>query len=229
MTPTMNRRKFLTAVATIGLTSRGVALSTPTCLAGVATIDITPERSLWMAGFARRTLPSQGVAMPLHAKALALKCQGQPTAVLVTVDLLGLTARITGRVASLVQRRYRIRRADLLFNASHTHCGPVVDEQLSVAYDLSPEQWAAIRTYTAQLEDKLAAVIGDCRLADMDDGRHGATERDEIVSAVMAPRAGSGDFLAADQNQARAVEHQRRPCNHHLAWISAADALVALR
>lgn len=161
MTPTMNRRKFLTAVATIGLTSRGVALSTPTCLAGVATIDITPERSLWMAGFARRTLPSQGVAMPLHAKALALKCQGQPTAVLVTVDLLGLTARITGRVASLVQRRYRIRRADLLFNASHTHCGPVVDEQLSVAYDLSPEQWAAIRTYTAQLEDKLAAVIGD--------------------------------------------------------------------
>ena len=56
--------------------------------------------------------------------------------------------------------RHRIRRADLLFNASHTHCGPVVDEQLSVAYDLSPEQWAAIRAYTTQLEDKLAAVIG---------------------------------------------------------------------
>ena len=98
--------------------------------------------------------------MPLHAKALALECGGQPTAVLVTVDLLGLTAGITGRVASLVQRRHRIRRADLLFNASHTHCGPVVDEQLSVAYDLSPEQWAAIRAYTAQLEDKLAAVVG---------------------------------------------------------------------
>ena len=113
-----------------------------------------------MAGFARRSQPSQGVAMPLHAKALALQCGGQPTAVLVTVDLLGLTARITDRVASLVARRHRLRRADLLFNASHTHCGPVVDEQLSVAYDLSPEQWAAIRAYTARLEDKLAAVIG---------------------------------------------------------------------
>jgi hypothetical protein len=156
----MKRREFLTTVAAIGLTSRGVALSTPTWQAGVATIDITPERSLWMAGFARRTLPSQGVAMPLHAKALALKCGGQPTAVLVTVDLLGLTARITGRVAALVQRRHRIRRADLLFNASHTHCGPVVDEQLSVAYDMSPEQWAAIRMYTVQLEDKLTFVIG---------------------------------------------------------------------
>jgi len=99
--------------------------------------------------------------MPLHAKALALKCGGHPTAVLVTVDLLGVTAGITGPVAALVQRRHRIRRADLLFNASHTHCGPVVDEQLSVAYDLSPEQWAAIRAYTVQLEGKLAAVIGD--------------------------------------------------------------------
>ena len=157
----MKRREFLTAVAAFGLTSRGVALSMPTCQAGVATIDITPESSLWMAGFARRTLPSQGVAMPLHAKALALKCGEHPTAVLVTVDLLGVTARITGRVAAIVQRRHRIRRADLLFNASHTHCGPVVDEQLSVAYDLSPEQWAAIRAYTVQLEGKLAAVIGD--------------------------------------------------------------------
>ena len=144
-----------------GLTSRGTAVSAPTWQAGVATVDITPERSLWMAGFARRMQPSQGVAMPLHAKALALKCGEQPAAVLVTVDLLGLTARITDRVASLVQRRHRIRRADLLFNASHTHCGPIVDEQLSVAYDLSPEQWAAIRKYSARLEDQLAAVIGD--------------------------------------------------------------------
>ncbi len=157
----MKRREFLTAVAAIGLTGRGAAGAAPAWRAGVATIDITPGRSLWMAGFARRTQASQGVAMPLHAKALALQCGSQPTAVLVTVDLLGLTARITGRVAALVRRRHGIRRADLLFNASHTHCGPVVDEQLSVAYDVSPQQWADIRAYTAELEGKLASVIGD--------------------------------------------------------------------
>jgi hypothetical protein len=157
----MKRREFLAAVAAVGLTARGTAGAAPAWRAGAATIDITPEQSLWMAGFARRTQPSQGAAMPLHAKALALRCGSQPTAVLVTVDLLGLTARITGRVASLVRRRHGIRRADVLFNASHTHCGPVVDEQLSVAYDVSPEQWAAIRAYTAGLENKLASVIGD--------------------------------------------------------------------
>src|SRR6266542_2809474 len=157
----MNRREFLTTVAAFGLTSPPLALSPSAWQAGVATIDITPENLLWMAGFAARTQPSQGVALPLHAKALALKCGSAATAVLVTVDLLGLTARITDRVAAPVQRRHRIRREDLLFNASHTHCGPVVDEQLSVAYDLSAAQWDDIRAYTARLEEKLATVIGD--------------------------------------------------------------------
>jgi neutral/alkaline ceramidase-like enzyme len=157
----MQRREFLTAFATIGLTPRGVFSAAPEWRAGSATIDITPDRSLWMAGFAARTQASQGVALPLHAKALALRCGNQPIAVLVTTDLLGVTAPMTDRVAALVQRRHGLRRSNLLFNASHTHCGPVVDEQLSVAYGLTAAQLADIRAYTTQLEDKLAAVIGN--------------------------------------------------------------------
>jgi neutral/alkaline ceramidase-like enzyme len=157
----MQRREFLTAITAIGAASRRLTRAAPVWRAGVATIDITPDRSLWMAGFAARTEPSQGVALPLHAKALALQCRNQPTAVLVTTDLLGVTAGMTDRVAWLVQRRHGLRRANLLFNASHTHCGPVVDEQLSVAYGLTATQLADIRTYTRQLEDKLALVIGN--------------------------------------------------------------------
>src|SRR3954463_3801375 len=121
----MYRREFLRAAAAIGVASRGSAGGAPGWRAGAATIDITPDRSLWMAGFAARTQASQGVALPLHAKALALKCGNQPTAVLVTTDLLGVTASMTDRVAALVQRRHQLRRANILFNASHTHCGPV--------------------------------------------------------------------------------------------------------
>ena len=157
----MQRRDFLTAIAGVGLSARHLAGATPSWRAGIATVDITPDRSLWMAGFAARTQASQGVALPLHAKALALQAGDRPTAVVVTADLLGVTAKMTDRVASLVQRRHRVRRADLLFNASHTHCGPVVDEQLSVAYGLTPDQLADIRSYTTQVEDKLAAVIGE--------------------------------------------------------------------
>ena len=127
--------------------------------AGVASVDITPERSLWMAGFARRSRPSQGVALPLRAKALALRHGGARPVVLVTADLLGVTARMTDRVAAAVRRLHGVRRAEILFNASHTHCGPVIDEQLSVAYDLTPAQWDDIRAYTAELEGRLVSLV----------------------------------------------------------------------
>jgi len=67
----MRRREFLTAVAAIGITPAVLPRALSEWRAGVATVDITPDRSLWMAGFAARTEPSQGVSLPLHAKALA--------------------------------------------------------------------------------------------------------------------------------------------------------------
>jgi neutral ceramidase len=159
----VNRREFVAAVASTVVAPSAMkrAAGTFPWRAGTATAEITPDRSLWMAGFALRKQASQGVALPLHAKALALKPSHGPVAVLVTADLLGVTRGITDRVASEVQRKHGIARANLLFNASHTHCGPVVDEQLSVAYDLSADQWNAIRAYTAALEDKLIALVGD--------------------------------------------------------------------
>ncbi|MGB2713097.1 MAG: neutral/alkaline non-lysosomal ceramidase N-terminal domain-containing protein [Vicinamibacterales bacterium] len=159
----MDRRTFLGSIVA-GAVAPAFLIRpqrSPAWKAGVATINITPDRSLWMAGFARRKQASQGVSLPLHAKALALQAGTGNPVVLVTTDLLGLTARITDRVSAALQQQHRIRRADLLFNASHTHCGPVVDEQLSVAYDLTPEQWADIRSYSEKLEEQLIAVVSE--------------------------------------------------------------------
>src|SRR4029453_16308813 len=74
--------------------------------ARVATIDITPRRPLWMAGFAARTSLSQGVAPPLHTKALCLDDGAGRRVVLVTLDLLGLTTGVGGRIAEEARRRY---------------------------------------------------------------------------------------------------------------------------
>lgn len=41
--------------------------------AGVATAEITPTESMWMAGYAARKKASEGTAQPLYAKALRLK------------------------------------------------------------------------------------------------------------------------------------------------------------
>lgn len=158
----MNRRDFLAAGIAPLIAGPGVARPRQEDLwqAGAARVDITPRRSLWMAGFARRGEPSQGVALPLAAKALALQPQSGRPAVLVTVDLLGMTSRIADAVAGEARRRFGLDRAQLLFNASHTHCGPIVDEQLAVAYDLSPAQWQDIREYSRTLEAQLVEVVG---------------------------------------------------------------------
>jgi len=124
-------------------------------------VDITPHEPVRMAGYAARRCPPQGVAQPLHAKALALEDERGTRAVLVTLDLLGVTAPLAARVAEEARRRYGLPRAGLLLNASHTHCGPVVDDMLSVAYDLTAGQRSAIRDYTRDLARRVTAVIGD--------------------------------------------------------------------
>jgi hypothetical protein len=153
----MQRRAFLTMLTGAGGLGAGPP---PAWKAGVASVDITPAPGIWMAGFAARTCPAEGVGLPLHAKALALEDAAGRRAVLLALDLLGVTADMTGRIAAAVGARHGVAREGLLVNASHTHSGPVTAGLLSIAYDLSAEQRAAIRSYSAQLERKAVAVIG---------------------------------------------------------------------
>jgi neutral ceramidase len=155
----MTRRDMFASMASLLATGVTAKSGAQQWRIGSAALDITPETSLWMAGFALRTQPARGTALPLKAKALAIQAGDGPPAVLVTADLLGVTARLTSAVAAEVRRRHGIPRSHLLFNASHTHCGPVVDEQLSVAYDLTPAQWADVRSYSTRLEKNLGTVI----------------------------------------------------------------------
>lgn len=161
----MQRRAFLAATA-------GALLSVPRPAraagwrAGLAAADITPEPGLWMAGYAARTEAARGTALPLSAKALALDDGSGGRAVLVTMDLLGVTGVVADRIAALVERRNGLPRAALLLNASHTHSGPVVDDQLQVAYDLDDRQRERIRAYTGRLEQRVARLV-DAAIADL--------------------------------------------------------------
>ena len=156
---TIDRRAFLaTAAAAVSLPFR--ADGATGWRAGVATVDITPRTSLWMAGYAARTQPAQGTAQPLHAKALAIEDARGQRFVVVTLDLLGVTTGMSDRIGAAVARRHRVPRERLLLAASHTHSGPVVDAQLLVAYDLSPQQISDVEAYTKDLESRIVDVIG---------------------------------------------------------------------
>ncbi|MBI3665221.1 MAG: neutral/alkaline non-lysosomal ceramidase N-terminal domain-containing protein [Acidobacteria bacterium] len=128
--------------------------------AGVAKVRITPEKAMGMAGYAARKHASEGTLEDIYVKALALEDQSGRRAVLVTSDLLGFPADSARRVADRAQKDYHLPRDRLVLNSSHTHAGPVLSRTLSVAYDMNDADWAAVESYTRELDDKVVSVIG---------------------------------------------------------------------
>jgi neutral ceramidase len=141
--------------------------------AGIATTVITPAQSMWMSGYAARTKPSEGKVHDLNAKALALQAcpersrgdsQGAGL-VIVTVDLLGIPRPLREWMEKQVKQTYKLPPENLLLNASHTHCGPVVKEMEDSIYGdsfygLSPEQIKRSRQYMKNLQQKLLTLVG---------------------------------------------------------------------
>src|SRR5215471_8875990 len=96
--------------------------------AGAASVDITPTESIWLAGYASRTRPSESVRQPIHCKALAIKDDTGAVSVVVTLDLVGFKSEMMEPIAERVQGNLHIPRERILFNASHTHSAPVAGD-----------------------------------------------------------------------------------------------------
>jgi hypothetical protein len=154
----LDRREFLLTLAA-GAAIPAVAKATPWRV-GLATIDITPPLGLWMGGYAARKEPARGIGQPLHAKAMAVADGAGRRAVIVTIDVLGLTDPAVEHIASAARAQYGLPRERLLLCSSHTHSGPIVRDQLAVAYDLKPAQWEDIRASTRRMEGQIVDVIG---------------------------------------------------------------------
>ncbi len=92
--------------------------------AGVASSVITPEKPMWMAGYASRTNVSQGKAQDLFAKALALEDARGSRLVIVTLDLISVPRPLRLGVEAAVLKEHGLSREGLLLNCSHTHSGP---------------------------------------------------------------------------------------------------------
>jgi hypothetical protein len=81
--------------------------------------------------------------------------------VIVTTDLVGLPRSLTAPVAEEIKKKTGLPRECLMFTSSHTHCGPVVRDNLADMYDITPEMRQKIAKYTEELRAKLIQVIVD--------------------------------------------------------------------
>lgn len=127
--------------------------------AGVAKVVITPAKPMWMAGYAARTEPAQGKEHDLHAKALSLESPDGSRLVIVTLDLIGITHDIAGDVASRAEKVLGLPRHALLFNASHTHCGPAIRPERVELWGLPNGEAPKVLDYIAVLKRKIFQVV----------------------------------------------------------------------
>jgi hypothetical protein len=172
--------------------------------AGVATTVITPDGPIWMAGYAARNKPSEGKVQDLHAKALALEDATGGRLVIVTMDLIGLTRAIRDAVEKQATEKYKLPRAALLLNASHTHCGPVVRSGSAVMYNLQPAQGERVDQFVTGLQEKLVALVGQA-LSDLKPARVGYSHA--RCGFAMNRRSLTDRGWRIDANPDRPVDH----------------------
>jgi hypothetical protein len=133
--------------------------------AGASAVKITPEKPVVMLGFPDRKGPFTSVAQDIWAKALALEDPSGHRAVIVTADLVGFqAANSTDPVCDRLTKLTGLPRERFIFNASHTHTGPVVSTNPQRVYNVGhPEMTdadaAETVAYTRVLQDKLTNVV----------------------------------------------------------------------
>ncbi|MFH1264902.1 MAG: neutral/alkaline non-lysosomal ceramidase N-terminal domain-containing protein [Planctomycetota bacterium] len=125
--------------------------------AGVASVVITPEGSMWMAGYAARDKPSEGKVHDLNANALALEDAQGARLVIVTLDLIGIPREVRDWLEKEAGQRYELPPEALLVNASHTHTGPEV--RVNKTY-LPKDRVEQCEKYVEGLQEKLAGLVG---------------------------------------------------------------------
>jgi Neutral/alkaline non-lysosomal ceramidase, N-terminal len=142
--------------------------------AGTAAKVITPSEPLWMAGYANRNKPCETKRHDLWVKALALEDSAGHRFVLLTSDLCGIPRSVSEPVCAEVMKQTSLIRGELMLTCSHTHCGPVVRDNLIDMYDMPADQPAKIRAYTEKLRgwmvETAVAALNDLKPATLSIG-----------------------------------------------------------
>jgi hypothetical protein len=128
--------------------------------AGVAKVAVTPQQSMWMAGYASRNKPSEGKVHDLHVNALALEDQDGHRIVFVTADLISIPRDLRNWLQDECQKKYSLSPDSLLLNASHTHCGPELRSSKVSLYGAAAEQVSHTESYYNNLKQQVLELVG---------------------------------------------------------------------
>lgn len=130
--------------------------------AAVASEKITPDTEMWMAGYAARTEPAEGVDLDLHAKALVLEDASGQRIALVTMDLIGIPREVHLAAAERVSQETGIPISRLVLNASHTHCGPELRVWRTGKTDEPDSRAKEAEAYSERIVGTISRLVARC-------------------------------------------------------------------
>ena len=135
-------------------------LGKPMWKAGVAKAVITPDTSVWLAGYGTKRAPD-GKLHDLWMKALALEAPDGYRVVLITSDFQGVPKGVSDVAFERIKQKHRLERTQLMLTFSHNHCGPRLGDDLIGYYPVEAEQEKLVEEYSAQIVERVVEMVGD--------------------------------------------------------------------
>jgi hypothetical protein len=153
----MNRYLAALLLALLAVPSSGGA--EPDWKVGLASVKITPDKPVFLSGYAARTKPFEKVETDLYAKALVLQDRDGNRAALVTSDLLGFPAAVAEPICDRIRHKLGLKRDVILLNSSHIHTGPLLSLDAKARANMTVADAERTVEYTRQLQDKIVEAV----------------------------------------------------------------------
>jgi hypothetical protein len=122
-------------------------------LIGNSKVDITPTRSIPLAGFKNRTAPFIDVAHRLYAKVIWFRSETESSpsgdAVLISADLIWWSSDLTERLLARIEKQFGVPSSHIILHATHNHGGPQTSKLFLSSLVIADEQ------YLLQLENSI--------------------------------------------------------------------------
>ncbi len=127
---------------------------------GVARRVITPETSVWLAGYGTERAP-EGKIHDIWLKVLAFQSPDGTRAVLATTDHMGMSKTIYESIYDQVRKRLGLERTEFMLTFSHNHCGPCLRDDLVDYYPSDDEQRRLVNEYSDWMEGQVVEASAE--------------------------------------------------------------------
>lgn len=133
---------------------------------GIAKEDITPQKLIWMAGYALRNHIAEGVLNRVYTKALVVEDVRGNRAVFISLDLAAIDKVMSDTLKARIGRKYGFSRGQIIINVSHSHSAP---STFASKYGLSSDEKSGpndqeitdVNEYGKTVYEKIVKVVGE--------------------------------------------------------------------